>query len=441
LALGIVDTLRRLVGQGQRSGIGLFPIGGTPGGQALFNSRSWEFERVATSVYQNPTGYRCVEAISSNLSRPPWLVLPADAVWPQHGSEKAEKSHPMLALLNRPNAAMSGTSMQRSIGRDLELAGKSFWFKVPDAFGHLPVAALRRMPCQRVTVVGNQDDDLLGFVYTDRNGRQVPSLPENMVYLRYPHPERIYDGLAPALIAGLPSETDTSAARFNRDLLANDAALPGYLVLQGLTPEDFAEWKAQWESGAQPGRTRFLSADQASYAKVGQTNQELTYAELRRDSQDDILRAFGVPRAVAFDTADTTYANADAERAMFMQQNILPKWVLIADELTLQLGADMDVKIAFDLAGIDELQDSRDAIVERATKLMSWKAQTINEFRLSMGWAPVPWGDEPVAPLQPMSAIPLPPGGENAPPTPAATPPTKTQPVEPGPAPSNGTKH
>jgi len=288
-----------------------------------------------------------------------------------------------------------------------------------------------------VTVVGNQDDELLGFIYTDRNGRQVPSLPEHMVYLRYPHPERIYDGLAPALIAGLPSETDTNAARFNRDLLSNDAALPGYLVLQGLSPDDFADWKAQWESGAMPGKTRFVSADQATYAKVGQTNQELTYAELRRDSQDDILRAFGVPRAVAFDTADTTYANADAERAMFMQQNVLPKWVLIADELTLQLGADMDVKIAYDLAGIDELQDSRDAIVERAIKLLGYQAQTVNEFRISMGWPAVPWGDEPVVPLQPMSAVPIQPPGKT-PAEPAATTPEPTLPAETTPLASNG---
>jgi len=437
---GIVDTLRRLLGRGQQTGIGLFQIGGTPGGQAIFNSRMWEFERVSISVGQNPTGYRCIEAIASNLSRPPWLVLPPDAVWPQHGSEKALETHPALDLLNRPNTTMSGTGMQRAMGRDLEMAGKSFWMKVPDAFGRMPVASLRRLPCQRVTVVGNQDDELLGFIYTDRNGRQVPALPESVVYLRYPHPERIYDGLAPALIAGLPSETDTSAAKFNRDLLANDAALPGYLILSGLSPDDFADWKAQWESGAQPGRTRFLSADQASYAKVGQTNQELTYNELRRDSQDDILRAFGVPRAVAFDTADTTYANADAERAMFMQQNVLPKWVLIADELTLQLGADMDVRIAFDLAGIDELQDSRDAIVDRAIKLLGYQAQTINEFRQSMGWPPVPWGDEPVVPLQPMSAVPIqPPGAE-----PPADPPARadTTPVEP-PAPkaTNGSKH
>ncbi len=424
----IAQMLRRLT-RTKETGVGVFPVGQSGGAQGIFYAQSWEFARIWSTVYGNPTGYRCVEAVASNLSRPPWMILPGGVKWPQHGHEDALDSHPLLDLLNQPSPGVSGTAMQRSIGRDLELAGKAFWIKVPDAFGRGQVGGLRRLPPQRVTVVGNQDDELLGFVYTDRSGTRVGILPENMVYLRYPHPDRIYDGIAPALIAGLPAETDTASARFNRDLLHNDAAVPGYLILNGLTPQDFADWKREWEAGAQPGRTRFLTGDQATYAKVGQTNQELTYGELRRSSQDDILRAFGVPRAVAFDTADTTYANADAERAMFMQQNILPKWVLIADELTIQLGQDQNVRIAWDLAGIDELQDSRDAIVERAIKLLSYKAQTINELRSSMGWQPVAWGDEPVAPEQPMSAVPLQPGGADAAPPPSKGPAPQPQPA------------
>jgi HK97 family phage portal protein len=422
LAFSIIQTLRKLAGKQGLLGTGIFPIGQGGGAQGIFYAQSWEFQRLWLTVYGNPTGYRCVEAIASNLSRPSWMIMPSDKPWPQHGHEERIDNHPLLKLLNQPNPSMSGTGMQRSIARDLELCGKAFWVKVPDAFGQAAIGALRRLPPQRVTVVGNQDDELLGFVYTDRSGQRSAILPENLVYLRYPHPERIYDGIAPALMAGLPAETDTASARFNRDLLHNDGAVPGYLILSGLTPDQFAQWKQDWESGSQPGKTRFLSGEQATYAKIGQSNQELTYAELRRSSQDDILRSFGVPRAVAFDVAQETYANAEQEKTIFLEQNILPKWVLIADELTQQLGNDLNVRVAFDLAGIDELQDSRDSMVSRAVQLLSYKVQTINELRSMMGWQPVPWGDEPVAPEQPMSPVPLQPGGENAlPPTPQNT--------------------
>lgn len=410
----LIDRLRGMWGGGPGTGIGVFYLGG---GHGTFLGQSWDFTRISNTVYTNPTGYRCVQAIESNFSRPSWQILPTDTPWPVvTGEAGALKDHPLLEVLNHPTPGESATMFQRSIARDLELSGRHFRVKMQgvDGYGNKgPVTGLRRLPPQRVTVVGNQDDELLGFVYTDRQGRQFPALPDSMVYLRYPHPERVYDGQAPALIAGLPSETDTASARFNRDLLQNDGALPGYMVIEGLTPDQFQAWKLEWEAGQVPGKTRFIGAAQASYQKVGQTNQELTYNELRQDSQDDIMRAFGVPRAVAFDVSHETYANAEREQSIFMQHNILPKWVLVCDELTLQLGvsAAQPVRIALDLTGIDELQDSRDKVVERAVKLTGIKAMTINEFRRTQGWPDVAWGDEPQAPLQQMSAIPLAPGG------------------------------
>lgn len=418
---GIIQTLRRLLGRNTTLGSGLFPIGQGGGAQGIFYAQSWEFQKLWSTVFANPTGYRCVQAIESNFSRPPWMVLPYDKPWPQHGQEEEIKSHPILDLLNQPytdpSGRMSGTTMQRTIARDLELCGKSFWVKIPNGSGPTP-GALRRLPAQRVTVVGNQDDELLGFVYTDRSGQRSAILPENVIYLRYPHPERIYDGIAPALMAAMGAETDTAGARFNRDLLHNDGAIPGYLVIQNMTPDQFSQWKGQWDSGQQPGRVRFMSGDQASYVKVGMSNQELTYSDLRDASQDDIMRSFGVPRAVALDVSHETYANAEQEKAIFMQQNILPKWILVADELTQQLGEEQNIRICFDLAGIEEMQGSSDKFVDRSTKLMGWKVITVNEVRRDLGLPPVDWGDEPVAPAQPMSAVPEQPGGASAPPAP-----------------------
>ncbi len=403
----LFDRLRTLWGSPSAAsssagpgGFGLFRVGGD-GGSSI--STGWNFQRIANQVYGNPTGFRCVEAIASNFSRPAWQVT-------KPGSSEPIPDHPLLTLLNRPNPSMSGTMMQRAIARDLELTGRSFWVKGQgvDGWGYKgPVTSLRRMPAQRMTVLGNEDDELCGFSYTDRVGHQVPIVPDAVLYLRYPHPEKAFDGLAPALVAGLSAETDNASSRFNRELLSNDAALPGYLMVKGLTPDQFEEWSDRWKRGEMPGKTRFLDGDDAKYVRVAATNQELTYDVLRRASQDDILRSFGVPRAVAFDVENTTYANADAEKALFMQQNIHPKWVLVSDEMTLQLGQDQGVVIGFELNGIDELQDSRDAVVERAVKLLGYQAQTINELRKSMGWSPVPWGDEPIVPIQPMSAVPV----------------------------------
>lgn len=419
----LVSLMRRVFPQ--RYGAGIFQINGF-----IQVGSPLDFWRIYGSVFGNPTGYRCVEAIRNNFSRPAWLILPPGTDWQLAGAEaQAMKDHPLGALLNNPSGLsastsnrLSATAMQRQIGTDLEIGGKSFWFK--DRVGQNgpiggagptsgPVLALRRMPVQRVTVYGNQDDELLGFVYTDRMGRQAPVLPEEVLYFRYPDPERMFDGIAPARVATLPAETDSAGSKFNLNILQSDGAMPGYVILEGLTREQFAEWKQDWEAGT-PGRTRFLRGSNARYVKTAQTNQELTYHELREDSQDDILRTFGVPRAVAFDVSHETYANAEREQTIFMQHNILPKWVQVCDEATTQLSDDGDwppCVVGLNLVNIPELQDSRDALVDRGVKLTSNQVWTVNEFRKTLGMPPVPWGDEPVAPSQPMSAVPLSPIG------------------------------
>lgn len=347
-----------------------------------WSSSDWGYTRTLNGVLANPTAYRCVETVVNNMARPPWQVR-------RPGSDEGTP-HELLGVLNQPGPTMSGTAAQRFMAQDLELAGKSVWMRVQgrDGFGDTgPLTGLRRLPIDRVTVFGNDDDEVIGFVYRTRSGALHPFLPEGVVYLRYPHPARAYDGLAPALLAGLGAETDTASARFNYDLLANDGALPGYITVEGLTPEQFREWKAEWEAGESPGRTRFMSGN-ADYFKVGQTNQELTYDELRRSSQGDVYKAFGVAR-VLVEPEDATFANARQAKALFWQQRVLPALTLEADDMTMQVGADAGVDVGFDLSLIEELNEGMDDLVERSIKLLDRKAITVNEVRERLRLAPV----------------------------------------------------
>lgn len=386
--MGLIQRLRGLASRnpdGSMSGVLRF------GGGTTYSATAWDFTRIANSVYSNPTGYRCVENIATNMSRPPWEVRK-----PGDPDETPIENHPLLDVLNRPDPRTSGTMMMRTISRDMELTGKSFWVKMQgdDPMSvNGPLTGLVRLPPQRMTVVGDADDDLIGFIYTDRNGARQAALPESVLYLRYPHPERDYDGLAPALIAGLPSETDSAAARYNYDLLANDSGMPGYMSVDGLTPEQFREWKAAWESGEYAGKTRFMSGT-ASYVAVGQTNQQLTYHELRLDSRTDICFAFGWPM-VLIDPTHTTFSNMAEARGLVWQQTILPKLGIVWDEMTVQLGLDQGVDVAGDLDDIEELSRNEADIVKEEVSLVDIGVHTVNEAREKLNLGPVPWGDIP----------------------------------------------
>lgn len=355
-----------------------------------WSARSWGFTRTLDSVVGNPTGFRCLEVICNNASRPPFEIR-------KPGTDERIENHRLLDVLNHPDERTSATAFQRQMVRDLELAGKTIWVRAQGADGYGdagPLFGLKRLPVQQVTVFGNEEDELLGFVYQNRHGVQTPLLPAQVLYIRYEHPERSYDGLPPAMIAGLGAETDTVAGRFNFDLLNNDGALPGYFSIEGLSPEQFAEWQALWLAQERPGATRFMSGN-ATYHRVGQTNEELSYKDLRRASQSEVYTAFGVPR-VLVNPEDATFANARQARANFFQQTILPKLTLIADEMTLQIGRPEGVDVGFDLSQIEEIHEGLAALVERSVPLLDRQVITINEVRKDMGLDPVEWGDAPV---------------------------------------------
>lgn len=387
----------------------LFGIGrsnsDTVGGTIRISGRSysaqWNFTRTLDSVYGNPTGRRCVERIASDFQRPDWQLR-------KQGTEddlKEDEATDAYAVLNQPNPSMSGTLAQYHIARDLELAGGAHWLKIsgswdnPEIGGHRLIG-LRRLAPQRITVIADEDDELLGFIYQDRLGRAMPILPEDCIYVHYPHPDRAADRMAPALVAGLSAETDISAMRFNYELLTNDSALPGYLTVEGLTPPQFAAWTAQWEGNDQPGRTRFLGGGNAKYVKVGQTNQELTYNDLRTASREDICRAFGVAR-VLIDPTDSTFANMEQAAASHIKSLISPKWTMVADEFTRQLGPDLGgFDVGFNLDQIEELNEGEGAVIDRDLKLLDKGAITINHLRRDIGLEDVDWGDQRVASLR-----------------------------------------
>lgn len=361
-----------------------------------FAAKPYSYDRISQDVYRgNPTGYRCVEAIKNNFSRPEWQIK-------RPGTTKVIENDPLLKVLNQPDKFMSGTIMQTTMAQDLELTGKSFWIKVgTDAFGLGTLKGLRRLPAERMTVLGNQDDELIGFMYADRNGQQIPFMADQLLYLRYPHPDRQHDGLPPALVAMMGATVDSVASQFNYTLLANDGGVPGYLSVEGLSHDQFEEFKAGWEQGENPGKLRFLGG-KTTFTRVGLSNEEMSFKDLRRFAQRDIMTSFGCPRAVIFDAGEVTFANADSEREMFIQQNILPKWTLVADEMTLQLGGGTK-HIGFDLSVIEELARAEKELIERYSKLLDRRVVTVNEFRQILRRPAVEWGNLPIPGVSPMS--------------------------------------
>lgn len=358
-------------------------------GATYFNAR-YNFARVLNQVYGNPTGYACINTIVNDFSRPQWMVSTVDE--PEEVAETAD-AVALLKILDQPSEMSSGTSMQRDIAMDLELNGRSVWLKLrsKNRWGDKgPLTGLKRLPCENLTVITNMERDLVGFFMTTDAGIRIPLTPSEVFYFHYAHPQNRWEGYPPAYIAGLPAEVDQRAKQFNWRLLENDGAVPGYITVEGLTPQQFQEFKALWESGADPGRTRFLGGGgKATYVAVGQSNKDMAYDSLRDMSQDDICKAFGMSSLVLNPT-DATFANGDIARVKYIKTKCGSMWSLIADQFTRQIQLDFPgLHVGFDLSNIDELNEALDARVERAIKLFQAGLASDDEGREMVGLGPL----------------------------------------------------
>lgn len=395
--MALIDWLRGRKG-GSDALSGAIRIGG-----AEYNTE-WSHTRVLNSVYRNPTGRRVIERNAYEFMRPSW------AVYNSYADRKPVENASVLKLLGQPQPNMTGTMMQYHIRRDLDMNGGTFWLKQrgQDGLGDTgPVTGLKRLAPQRMAVISNEDDDLVGFVYVDRKGNRAPLTVEEVIYINLPDGERQWDRCAPGVTAGLPADIDNSAMKFNAELLAGDGGLPGYLIIEGLTVPQFNSWKSAWKAEENPGKTRFLQSNGANgkggatYVRVAVSNQEMMYDKLRDYAQDDICRSLGYP-GVLLNPDGTTFANMDTARRTWIVGDVYPFWIWVRDHFTMALQSEIasGQKIGFDLTEIEELADNLDAIVERGVALVAAHAMTINELRDELGLPPVAWGNDfPQAPV------------------------------------------
>lgn len=120
-------------------------------GGSYYNAK-WSFTRALNDVYSNPTGFRCVNMIADDFSRPPSAIYTESPNTPVTDTKATE----LLTVLNRPDRMMSGTAMQRQIALDRELNRRTFWLQLrnTDMWGDKgKLTGLKRLPCENVTVV------------------------------------------------------------------------------------------------------------------------------------------------------------------------------------------------------------------------------------------------------------------------------------------------
>lgn len=355
----------------------------------------------ARGYANSAVAYRCVAAIADNGASVPLVVRRPDG--------EAIDGHPVAHLFNkRPNPLMSARAFKSLMLQQLELAGQSFVWLDRGETGLGPVTEMHLVYDQVDVIVDRPvaqrptTANVVGFIIRRADGTQVPVLPEEMLWLRYPHPWDPLGALPPWRAARHAVDMDAYAREWQRSSYANGARPTGVVYLGDMNETEFNQVKASWRSSMQgpenAGKTLLVRSEPRAggggsgigYERLTFTPEEMAYLESRMANAAEVMLAFGVPHDYL--SAGTTYENRAAARATLWSDTITGKLEVIGSEIDLRMLPLDSEEAQFDLSAVAALQEAQDSVASRTRASVYSDTLTIDEARAALGLDPLPDG-------------------------------------------------
>ena len=285
---------------------------------------------------RNPVVHRCVRLIAEASTRVP-MVASEDG--------RRLSSHPILALIRRPNPHQSGSELLEAAYAYLQTAGNAYLRAVVTEGEVKGIFALRP---DRMQAVVARDGYPEAYAYTSGGRTETLRMDTqpvaSVLHMALFHPLDDQYGLAPLEAAQTSLDLHNAASRWNKALLDNSARPSGALVYSAgagtLTPQQFDRLKNELEVAFQgatnAGRPMVLEGG-LDWKPIGISPRDLDFIEAKHVAAREIALAFGVPPMLLGIPGDATYANmAEANKALW-RQTIVPLVRRVADELSFWL--------------------------------------------------------------------------------------------------------
>ena len=272
----------------------------------------------------NPVGFRAVRLIAEAAAALP-LIL--------QDRERRYDTHPVLALLSRPNAAQGRAEMLEALYGQILLTGNGYIEAVGVEGLPLELHVLRS---DRMAVVPGADGWPVAYDYAV-GGRKhrftVGGGAAPVCHVRSFHPQDDHYGLSALQAAASAVDVHNAASRWSKALLDNAARPSGAIVYRGadgnggLTSDQFDRLRDEMESqhqGARNAGRPMLLEGGLDWKPMGFSPSDMEFQKTKEAAARDIAIAFGVPPMILGIPGEATYANyAEANRAFF-RMTVLP---------------------------------------------------------------------------------------------------------------------
>ncbi len=330
-------------------------------GRAVWTTR--DYAALAREGFQrNAVVHRAVRLVAEAAASLPLTLAGAD------------DTHPLLALLARPNPREGGMRFLDGVYGHLLVSGNAY-IELAEIDG-TPRELFSLRP-DRMQVVAGADGWPVAYEYAVGGQRiryeQAGPLPP-ILHLTLFNPLDDHYGLSPMEAAAVPLDIHNAAGAWNKALLDNAARPSGALVFApstgaALSDTQFtrlkAELEASYQGSANAGRPLLLDGG-LDWRPLSLSPKEMDFVEAKAAAAREIALAFGVPPLLLGLPGDNTHANyAEANRA-FYRQTVIPLVRRTADSLARWLEpAFGHARLEPDLDAVEALATERESLWRR----------------------------------------------------------------------------
>lgn len=236
------------------------------------------------------------------------------------------EKHPALNVINRPNQFYTRQELFESGQQHVDLTGEG-WL-VMARLGEMPYELWVARP-DRMTVVTDRTEFLVGYIYHDPDGNEIPLRREDVLQIRMPHPKDPYRGLGPVQAIIPEVAGGQMSAEYNLSFFRNGAQPGGVVKIRAnMSDDQFNQLVDRWEEnhgGAQnAGRVAFL--EEGEYSPVKPLSMaDMQFVEGSNLRRDTILLAFGASKFDVGILEDVNRAASTAAAADFAERMTVPR--------------------------------------------------------------------------------------------------------------------
>ncbi|RKZ11061.1 phage portal protein [Candidatus Fermentibacteria bacterium] len=310
------------------------------------------------------------------------------------------KDDPIFALLNKPNKVFTGPQFWSLYQKYMDLVGEAYIYMRSESeiFEPKRVTEIHLLMPTAVTHQKNKETGELEFKYSTGNTTVTYSQDE-IIYVRNPDPKNPLRGQS-ILQAGINAiQTEIQISTYHSRILENGGKMEGVFKFKtpNLTEDQLTQMKDRYqkEYGAakKAGVPMFLGGD-ADYVNLGLSPTELSYLEAKKMTFQDLAILTGVPKSILATTDDVKFDNADASKAIFLSETILPLLKTLTISLDNKLFPD-DRTLTF----VDPTPENVEQILKQVESGIKNYYMTPNEARAVRGLDPVDGGDDILVPF------------------------------------------